>query len=69
VKFNKAGEPGWGSAFLDIAAWQARRHTLSSIAFYSGPGSNGHMDFCRSMTGPWQRQTPAEKTQPRCWPG
>lgn len=50
-ELNKAGEPGWGSAFLDIAAWQARSHTLSSIAFYSGPGDNGHLDFLEEHDG------------------
>ncbi len=48
---NKTGEPGWGSAFLDIAEWQARSHTLSSIAFYSGPGDNGHLDFLEERDG------------------
>jgi predicted permease len=50
-EMNKAGEPGWGSAFLDIAEWQARSHTLSGIAFYSGPGDNGHLDFLEEHDG------------------
>lgn len=48
---SKTGEPGWGSAFLDIAEWQARSHTLSTIAFYAGPGDNGHMDFLEEHDG------------------
>jgi predicted permease len=50
-EINKAGEPGWGSAFLDIAAWQARSQMLSSIAFYSGPGDNEHLDFLQEHDG------------------
>jgi predicted permease len=50
-EISKTGEPGWGSAFLDIAEWQARSHTLSSIAFYSGPGDNGHLDFLEEHDG------------------
>jgi hypothetical protein len=50
-EMSKTGEPGWGSAFLDIAEWQARSHTLSSIAFYSGPGDNGHLDFLEEHDG------------------
>jgi predicted permease len=48
---SKTGEPGWGTAFLDIAEWQARSPTLSSIAFYSGPGDNGHLDFLDEHDG------------------
>jgi predicted permease len=50
-EISKTGEPGWGSAFLDIAEWQARSHTLSSVAFYSGPGDNGHLDFLEEHDG------------------
>jgi predicted permease len=37
---GKDGTPGWGAAFLDIAEWQARSHTLLSIAFWSGEGDH-----------------------------
>ena len=50
-EISRTGEPGWGSAFLDIAEWQARSHTLSSIAFYAGPGDNGHLDFLEQHDG------------------
>jgi predicted permease len=50
-QISKTGEPGWGSAFLDIAEWQARSQTLASIAFYSGPGDNGHLDFLEEHDG------------------
>jgi predicted permease len=50
-EMSKAGEPGWGSAFLDIAEWQARSHRLQSVAFYSGPGDNGHLDFLEKHDG------------------
>ena len=39
-EMSKTGEPGWGSAFLDIAEWQARSHTLASIAFWNGKGDH-----------------------------
>ena len=39
-EMNKTGEPGWGSAFLDIAEWQARSHTLIE-----------HRVLCRSPAG------------------
>ena len=57
-EISKTGEPGWGSAFLDIAEWQARSHTLSSIAFYSGPGDNGHLDFLEEHDGAMAVATP-----------
>jgi predicted permease len=37
---SKTGEPGWGTAFLDITEWQARSHTLASIAFWTGEGDH-----------------------------
>ncbi|HEY2002380.1 MAG TPA: ABC transporter permease [Acidobacteriaceae bacterium] len=42
---SKTGEPGWGSAFLDIAEWQARSHTLASIAFWGGAGGPGGFSY------------------------
>ena len=50
-EMSKTGEPGWGSAFLDTAEWQARSRTLASIAFYSGPGGNGHVGFLEEHDG------------------
>ncbi len=37
---SKTGGPGWGTEFLDIADWQARSHTLASIAYWSGAGDH-----------------------------
>jgi predicted permease len=39
-EMSKTGEPGWGTAFLDIAEWQARSHTLANIAFWNGEGEH-----------------------------
>jgi len=47
----KDGTSGWGNAFLDIAEWQTRSHTLTSIAFYQAPGSNGHLGFLEGNDG------------------
>jgi predicted permease len=39
-EMSKTGGPGWGTEFLDIADWQARNHTLASIAYWSGEGEH-----------------------------
>jgi hypothetical protein len=44
VKIETMSRNG-GSPLIDIEEWQARSHTLASIAFYSGPGDNGHLNF------------------------
>ena len=50
-KLSKNGEPGWGNAFSDIAEWQARSHTLASIAFDDVEGGPGHLDFLEGKEG------------------
>jgi predicted permease len=50
-EMSKTGEPGWGSAFLDIAEWQARSHTLASIAFWNASPGNGHLEFLEEYDG------------------
>ena len=42
---TKDGQPGWGTAFLDIAEWRARSHRLQNIAYYSVEAENGHLGF------------------------
>jgi predicted permease len=39
-EMSKTGGPGWGTEFPDIADWQARSHTLASIAYWSGAGDH-----------------------------
>jgi predicted permease len=51
TEVGKDGEPGWGSAFLDIAEWRARSHAFQSIAFYQAPGTNGHLGFLEGNNG------------------
>jgi hypothetical protein len=48
---GKDGTPAWGNAFLDIAAWQARSHTLKSIAYYDVEGGAGHLGFLEGKDG------------------
>ena len=48
---GKDGTPGWGNAFLDIQAWQARSHTLTSIAFDDVGGGPGQLDFLEGKDG------------------
>ncbi len=48
---GKDGTPGWGNAFLDIAAWQARSHTLKSIAYYDVEGGPAHLGFLEGKDG------------------
>ena len=45
TELGKDGERGWGNAFLDIAEWQNRSHTLKGIAYYSVEGGPGHLGF------------------------
>jgi predicted permease len=48
---SKTGEPGWGTAFLDIAEWQARSHRLESIAYWSGEGGPGGFSYLEGKDG------------------
>lgn len=50
-EFGKDGTPGWGNAFLDIAEWQTRSHTLKSIAYYDVEGGPGHLGFLEGKDG------------------
>jgi predicted permease len=50
-EIGKDGTPGWGSAFLDIAEWQARSHTLQSIAYWNASPDTGHLDFLEGHDG------------------
>jgi hypothetical protein len=51
TEVDKNGERGWGNAFSDIAEWQARSHTLASIAFDDVEGGPGHLDFLEGKEG------------------
>jgi putative ABC transport system permease protein len=51
TEVSKDGEPRWETAFLDIAEWQARSHTLASIAYYDVEGGPGHLDFLEGKDG------------------
>ena len=50
-EMSTTGEPGWGTVFLDIAEWQARSHTLASIAFYDVEGGPAHLGFLEGKDG------------------
>ncbi len=50
-EMTMTSEPGWGVAFLDIAEWQARSHTLASIAFWDVSNGNGHLSFLEGNDG------------------
>jgi predicted permease len=48
---STTGEPGWGTAFLDIAEWQARSHTLANIAYWDGEGGPGGFSYLEGKEG------------------
>jgi hypothetical protein len=51
VEVGKDGEIVSEALFPDIAEWQARSHTLKSIAFFEAAGGPAHLDYLEAKDG------------------
>ena len=48
---TKDGQPGWGTAFLDIVEWRTRSQRFENIAYYSVEAGKGHLGFLEGKDG------------------